>query len=74
MYFLFAKEYSLQIKNGKVNMRDFFCHREVYPEKKIVDPNQDQRNRESAKCGCKASLRITLKKSFEIFPEEWHVT
>ncbi|XP_017221158.1 protein FAR1-RELATED SEQUENCE 11-like [Daucus carota subsp. sativus] len=61
-------------KDGKVNRRDFFCHREGFPDKKIVDVNKNQRNRESIRCGCKASIRIILKRSFEIFPEEWHVT
>ena len=61
-------------KDGKVNRRDFFCHREGFPDKKIVDVNKNQRNRESTRCGCKASIRILLKRSFEIFPEEWHVT
>ncbi|KAK9671524.1 hypothetical protein RND81_12G036200 [Saponaria officinalis] len=31
-------------------------------------------NRGSSKCGCRAYMRITLKKGFDIFPEEWHVT
>ena len=26
------------------------------------------------KCGCKAHLSIILRKSFDIFPQEWHVT
>ncbi|WJX12219.1 hypothetical protein P8452_02741 [Trifolium repens] len=35
---------------------------------------KEQRNRQSSRCGCKASMTIKLKKSFEIFPEEWQVT
>lgn len=59
---------------GEVNRRDFFCHREGFPDKKVVDPHKNQRNRESSRCGCQASMRIILKKTFEIFPEEWHIT
>ena len=39
-----------------------------------MDPSKEQRNRESLKCRCKTHLRITLRKSFDIFPQEWHVT
>ena len=31
-------------------------------------------NRKSLKCECKAHLSIILRKSFDIFPQEWHVT
>ncbi|KAL6576654.1 hypothetical protein OROMI_010930 [Orobanche minor] len=61
-------------KNGKIIRRDFFCHIEGFPEKKILEPSKEQRNRQSSRCGCKAVLRITLKKAYDIFPEEWHVT
>ncbi|KAL6501354.1 hypothetical protein OROHE_025001 [Orobanche hederae] len=61
-------------KNGKIIRRDFFCHREGFPEEKILEPSKEQRNRQSSRCGCKAVLRITLKKAYDIFPEEWHVT
>ena len=39
-----------------------------------MDPSKEQRNRKSLKCGCKAYLSIILRKSFDIFPREWHVT
>ena len=39
-----------------------------------MDPSKEQRNRKSLKCGCKAHLIIILRKSFDIFPREWHVT
>ena len=39
-----------------------------------MDPSKEQRNRKSLKCGCKAHLSIILRKSFDIFPREWHVT
>ena len=39
-----------------------------------MDPSKEQRNRESLKCRCKAHLRIVLRRSFDIFPQEWHVT
>ena len=39
-----------------------------------MEPSKEQRNRISSKCGCKANLRITLRKSYDIFPQEWHVT
>lgn len=60
-------------KNGIMHRRDLFCHRGGFPDKKIQDPSKEQRNRPSSRCGCKASMTIKLKKSFEIFPEEWQV-
>ena len=39
-----------------------------------MDSSKEQQNRISTRCGCKAHLRITLRKSFDIFPREWHVT
>ena len=39
-----------------------------------MDPSKEQRNRKSLKCGCNAHLSIILRKSFDIFPREWHVT
>jgi len=38
------------------------------------DAYKDQRNRESSSCECSAHMRITLRRSFKIFAEEWHVT
>ncbi|KAJ8444019.1 LOW QUALITY PROTEIN: hypothetical protein Cgig2_020865 [Carnegiea gigantea] len=61
------------IKNGRINRQDFYCHREGYANEKKVDPLKDQRNRASLRCGCKARMQITLRKSFEIFPKEWHL-
>ncbi|KAL2934461.1 Protein FAR1-RELATED SEQUENCE 11 [Bienertia sinuspersici] len=40
----------------------------------VVDLSKSQRNKESSRCECKAHMRITSKKCFDIFPEEWHVT
>jgi hypothetical protein len=57
-----------------MHRRDLFCYREGFPDKKNHDPSKEQRNRQSSRCGCKASMTIKLKKSFEIFPEEWQVT
>ncbi|KAK9713996.1 hypothetical protein RND81_06G064200 [Saponaria officinalis] len=54
--------------------RDFVCHREGFANKKIVEFSKEQRNRSSSRCGCLALMRMTLKKSNGIFPEEWHVT
>jgi len=34
----------------------------------------DQRNRKSHKCGCESYTRVTLRRSFDIFLEEWQVT
>lgn len=56
-----------------MNKRDFSYHRERLPAKKIIDSSKEQRNRESLRCGCKAIVRIKLKKSCDIFPEEWQV-
>nr|GEZ47849.1 protein FAR1-related sequence 11 [Tanacetum cinerariifolium] len=39
-----------------------------------MDYSKVQRNRASSKCGCKAYMRITLRRENEIFPEEWQVT
>ena len=39
-----------------------------------MNPSKKQRNRKSLKYGCKAHLSIILRKSFDIFPREWHVT
>ncbi|XP_074288924.1 protein FAR1-RELATED SEQUENCE 11-like [Silene latifolia] len=61
-------------KKGKMMRRDFFCHRQGFANEKFVEPTKEQRNRSSARCGCMAVMRITLKKSNDIFLEEWHVT
>ena len=60
-------------KNGEKTRRDFFCHRQGKPKPKVVDYSKVQRNRTSSKCGCKAYMRITLRRENEIFPEEWQV-
>ncbi|PWA55515.1 Protein FAR1-RELATED SEQUENCE 11 [Artemisia annua] len=60
-------------KDGEMNRRDFFCHRQGKPDPKKVDHSKEQRNRGSSRCGCKAHMRIALRKTNEIFPEEWHV-
>ena len=50
------------LQNGEMVRRDFFCHREGSQPLKVVDLFMKQRNRSSTKCGCKAYLRISLKK------------
>ena len=61
-------------KNGEVKRRDFCCQCEGKARLKLVDSSKEQRNKKSVKCGCKARMRITLKKSFDIFPKEWQIT
>ncbi|KAH7862138.1 hypothetical protein Vadar_000641 [Vaccinium darrowii] len=61
-------------KNGEIARRDFFCHREGKQPLKITKPSLQQRNRKSAKCECKAHLRIALRKSCNASTQEWHVT
>ncbi|XVF11801.1 hypothetical protein REPUB_Repub08aG0059100 [Reevesia pubescens] len=60
-------------KRGEVTRRDFFCHRHGRPPLKVPEVFKKQRNRKSAKCECTAHLRISLRKSFDIFPLEWQV-
>ena len=80
-YTTYARQHGFSIRKGQfvtkikeIVRRDFFCHRAGKPLLKIVDPSKKQRNKESLKCRCKAYLRIALRKSFDIFPQEWHVT
>ncbi|GKE80478.1 protein FAR1-related sequence 11, partial [Tanacetum coccineum] len=61
-------------RNNKSVRRDICCHRAGNPAKKSPTVSKNHRNRESSKCWCKVHMRLTLKKSFDIFPEEWHVT
>ncbi|KAG5558295.1 hypothetical protein RHGRI_008276 [Rhododendron griersonianum] len=61
-------------KNGEIQRRDFCCQCEGKAPLKLCDPSKEQRNRKSVRCGCKARMRITLRKSFDIFPQEWQVT
>ncbi|PWA76481.1 protein FAR1-RELATED SEQUENCE 11 [Artemisia annua] len=60
-------------KTGEKKRHDFFCHREGFLEGKVVDYSKKQRNRGSSRCGCKAHMRIKLKRINEIFLEEWQV-
>ena len=71
--FLVRKDRSVK-KDGQFVRRDFYCHRAGKPQSKISDLTRDPRNRESSKYGCNAHLRITYRKCFDVFPEEWHVT
>ncbi|XP_074327451.1 protein FAR1-RELATED SEQUENCE 11-like [Apium graveolens] len=81
-YHKYAKQYGFSIrkarfdknKDGEIKRRDFVCHREGLQLSKMVDPVLKQRNTPSTRCACKAHMRVTLKKSFEIFSEQWHVT
>ncbi|KAK8573340.1 hypothetical protein V6N13_100142 [Hibiscus sabdariffa] len=61
-------------RNGRTIRRDILCHRAGKQRLKVADHFTPQRNKKSSKCDCKAHMRITLKMSFDIFPEEWHVT
>ncbi|KAK8614930.1 hypothetical protein V6N13_068717 [Hibiscus sabdariffa] len=61
-------------RNGKTIRRDILCHRAGKQRLKVADHSKPQRNKKSSKCDCKAHMRITLKRSFDIFPEEWHVS
>ena len=74
-----ANRYGFTIRKGRTEEKklvrcDFFCHRQGKQPLKIMDPSKEQWNRKSLKCGCKAHLSIILRKSFDIFPREWHVT
>lgn len=61
-------------QNGIMSRRDFFCHCEGRVSLKIIEPSKEQTKRESSKCECKAHLRISLQKSYDILPSEWRVT
>ena len=81
IFYNYANQYGFTIrkcrfvtKNGENVRRDFFCHREGRQQLKRLDSSKEQQNRISTRCECKAHLRITLRKSFDIFPQEWHVT
>lgn len=61
-------------KDGETKRRDFFCHREGHQPLEVAQSSIKQRNTPSSRCGCNAHMRITLRKSFDIFLIEWHVT
>lgn len=61
-------------KNGELRRRDFCCQRQGKVPLKLIDPSKDQRDRKSVKCGCKARMRVTLRKSSDGFPQEWRIT
>ncbi|GMI66526.1 FAR1-related sequence 11 [Hibiscus trionum] len=61
-------------RKGRTIRRNILCHRAGKQRLKVADHFKPQRNTKSLKCDCKAHMRITLKKSFDIFLEEWHVT
>ncbi|KAK1370272.1 FAR1 domain-containing protein [Heracleum sosnowskyi] len=61
-------------RHGKAIRRDFCCHRGGKKPLKPFHPSKSHRNRESSKCECNAHMRLTLKRSSDIFPEEWHLT
>nr|XP_043625947.1 protein FAR1-RELATED SEQUENCE 11-like [Erigeron canadensis] len=61
-------------RNDKTVKRDICCHRQGKKRLKVIDVSKRQRNTPSIKCECNAHIRVTLKKSCDIFPEEWHVT
>ncbi|KAH7845832.1 hypothetical protein Vadar_006568 [Vaccinium darrowii] len=68
------KKYRTDKKKGEVKSRDYCCQYEGKAPLKLFDPSKEQRNRISVKCGCKARMRITLRKSCDIFLQEWQVT
>ncbi|XP_071718491.1 protein FAR1-RELATED SEQUENCE 11-like [Rutidosis leptorrhynchoides] len=82
---LFYKNYAMQHgfairkdrsdkKKDRIVRRDIYCHRGEKRSLKARDPSKDQRNRGSVRCGCNAHVRLTFKKSCDIFPDEWHIT
>ncbi|KAL4353208.1 hypothetical protein GQ457_06G016000 [Hibiscus cannabinus] len=54
-------------RNGRTIRRDILCHRAGKQRLKVADHSKPQRNKKSSKCDCKAYMRITLKRSFDIF-------
>ncbi|KAG5516678.1 hypothetical protein RHGRI_037427 [Rhododendron griersonianum] len=73
--FIFFKKYDrTNKKNGEVKRRDFCCQCQGKMRLKLIDLSKEQRNTQSVKCGCKVRMRITLRKSFDIFPQEWQIT
>ena len=61
-------------RHGRTIRQDFHCHCYGKPRPKVFDMSKNRQNKSSSKCGCYTRLRITLKQSFDIFSEEWHVT
>ncbi|PWA35360.1 subtilisin-like protease SBT5.4 [Artemisia annua] len=62
-------------KKGERKRRDIFCHHEGKPKPKMIDYSKQQRNRGSARCDCKAHMRIKLRRVNQISPEQqWQVT
>uniref|UniRef100_A0A803MBW0 FAR1 domain-containing protein n=1 Tax=Chenopodium quinoa TaxID=63459 RepID=A0A803MBW0_CHEQI len=61
-------------KHGRVVRRDFYCRRGGKKPLKVVDMSKPQRQKESCRCDFKAHMCIVLKRCFDIFSEEWHVT
>ena len=68
-----AKDHT-NTKHGRTIRQDFYCHRAGKLRPKVFDVSKMQRKIFSSKCGCMALTRITLKRCFDIFSEEWHVT
>ncbi|KAL2930387.1 Protein FAR1-RELATED SEQUENCE 11, partial [Bienertia sinuspersici] len=64
-YNKYAKCHGYVVRKDRSNTKDGMT---------VVDLSKSQRHRESSRCECKAHMRITLKRCFDIFPEEWHVT
>jgi len=67
-------KYRYDKRNNKTVRRDLSCHRGRKKPVKVIDASKDQRKRESSRSECNAHMRITLRRVFEIFPEEWHVS
>ncbi|KAH7857854.1 hypothetical protein Vadar_017146 [Vaccinium darrowii] len=61
-------------RNGEVKRYDFCCQCKRKAPLKLFDPSKEQRNRKSVRCRCKARMRVTLRKYFDIFPREWQIT
>ncbi|XP_071741456.1 protein FAR1-RELATED SEQUENCE 11-like [Rutidosis leptorrhynchoides] len=66
---LYVKIDLTEEKNRTVR-RDIYCHRGGKKQLK----SKHHRKRESIRCGCNAHMRLTFKRSYDIFPEEWHIT
>ncbi|KAL6575744.1 hypothetical protein OROHE_000725 [Orobanche hederae] len=74
-YRAYAIQHGYSVRRDRSDTRkNKSVHRAGNPAKKSPFHSKNRRNRESAKCWCKVHMRLTLKKSFDIFLEEWHVT
>ncbi|GJU76709.1 FAR1-related sequence 11-like protein [Tanacetum coccineum] len=80
-YQTYANQHGYTVRKDRFDKRkdktvrcDIVCHRGGTSRTKTPDITKNQRNWGSQKCRCNVHMRLTLKRSFDIFPEEWHVT